>query len=379
MVELRETDAEEQENSDKRQPRFTYVSIILLLIGALVFGALAGGMAGFALSRRGYPTTTSGQPLSQMNPADVVKSSEPYMVTITTPTSTEQGRGQRTLLGNGVVMNLDGYILTTSQVLQRYDQVQVVFYDGRSARGVLVAAPDQDTGLAVVKVSVPVPKEPVFADPNSIETGTQVIALGISRNGAGVTADMGIIGSIGFQNNIGGAQMADNLIWTDAKAPEVALGGPVVNLAGEIIGITVAVDNRGWSLVLPANTARNIAQRLLKTGAGPRASLGIYYVTVTPQLAQLRGLDQSGALITAVLPDSPADRAGLKPGDLIISLDGKVVNEKQTLESLLAAKRPGETVHLQVIRKGTVNRYTVLLARKPAPGATPTVVATPSP
>lgn len=358
--------------------KFTRVTVLLLLLAALVTGAVAGGGTALLYSRaapRAAATAPASRPAARSDSVPL-RQADPVTVTVTTLGSAESlgtpsTSPPRSALGTGVVLDLDGYILTTADTVKNY-QVQVLFYDGRAARAALVGL-DDETGLALLKVSATVPQEPSFARVSDSDLGDSVVSLGTSLKDLKRTLGAGIIGGLGYSAVIQGTQPVDNLIRTNARAPEGYAGGPVVNSSGKIIGITLGPDKKlaGWSLVLPADTARAIARRIISNGAVPRASLGIYYVTVTTQTAKLRGLNQSGALVTAVLPGTPAAKA-LRPGDLIISLDGKVVDEQQTLESLLASYRPGQKVKLQIVRRNLIVNASILLASKsPAPSPTP--------
>lgn len=357
--------------------RFTRSTVALLLFGALIVGAVAGSLAALLVIRslpEGTVTSTA-PPRPASRPASAIKVAEQFTVAITTldaplGTATPTPRLQRSALGTGAVLDGDGHILTTSQVIGKYDQVQIVFYDGRAARGTMIGRPDKDTGLVVLKVSAQIPSIPRFADPDRLAMGDPVVAIGTSLSDLRRTADVGSVNLMGRKGSLGGQQLADNLIQTDARAPDGAAGGPLVDMRGDVVGFTVAASTTSsdWSLVLPAETARGIARRLTSINAAPGASLGITHVNITPQLAKLRGLSQqSGALVLAVLPKSPAHKV-LRRGDIIISLDGKVVNEQHTLESRLAAYRPGQKVRLQVVRKDNLPRFTLRLVRKPAPG-----------
>ncbi len=361
--------------------RFTRTAVTLLLLGSLLLGTLGGGAAALLISRSMQRAKVSAaSPANDTSPSSAIAAAEPITVAITTvgaigDQGTPSTRPPRSALGTGVVLNLDGHILTTSGVVGEYSDVQTVFSDGREARATVVGR-DEETGLAVLKVNNTAPGEPAFAAPAKLEVGERVIALGTSPTNLSRTAGDGTISALGFEAELGGRQKVDNLIQTDASAPQGGAGGPLVNEAGEVIGITLRpadAENR-WSLVLPANTARAIAGKLIKNGNGPRASLAISHVMITPQIARVRKINQQGALVLTVLKGSPV--AGkLKPGDVITSVNGKVVNEEQTLQARLATFRPGQRVKLRVVRGDLeVNVLALLTREQTAPALTPTAL-----
>lgn len=357
--------------NDKDQIRLTPVSLALLLLGALVAGAVGGLLAYYSVMV--HPTSQPAAsapptPVRSGNISTAIQNGSPMAVAITAP---ESNSSARLLLGSGVILDTNGYILTTRSVLRDYDKVDAVFYDGRSAPAT-IAGVDSGSGLALLKVSLNIAQGPTFGNPSKIQIGDQVIVLGSSSTDLQRTVGQGIVSSTGYSAVTNNSQdTADNLIETDAQAPDGGIGGPLLDTNGNIIGITTSyTKGNTWTLALPINTARDIAQKLIKTGAGPTASLGIWYQTVTPQLAELKKLDQqSGALIIAIAPHSPASVAGLRPDDLIIAMDGKVINDKQTFESLLSAHRPGQKVKLEVVRNSQIINVVAKLSRKPLPNS----------
>lgn len=367
-------------DSSREELRFTRSTVALLLLGALLVGALAGAASAF-LVLRAKPTTVNTTPAAADRElaTSAIQVADRFTVAITlrgvTPgPGTPTARARQSSLGTGIILDAEGHILTTSQVLSGYEQVQVIFYDGRPALASLLGI-DQETGLAVLRVTTTIPDEPVFFSVSKLKVGEQVVAVGTRLSDNKRTADVGTIATLGFQAELGGDLM-DNLIQTDASAPDGATGGPLVNLRGEVVGLTVqpARQPGGWSLALPSDTFRGIARRVATGETDTRASLGIItYETITPEEVKPKNLTQTGALVGVVLPKSPAAKAGLHTGDLIISVDGVALDETNTLGSVLATYQPGRSVKLQYVRNKKILRTNpILLVRKPASQATPT-------
>ncbi|MDQ3855367.1 MAG: S1C family serine protease [Chloroflexota bacterium] len=364
------------------QIHFTRVSVALLLLGALLVGAVAGALVALLVvhmspQRSPLPTTTENAGASSRT---IIQAAERYTVAITTrgatpgdstPVSGPRAGG----LGTGVVLDLDGYIVTSSDVIKgQPDQLQVVFSGGTTAPAAVVGT-DSDTGIAILRASTgDIPDAPTFAKSSRLAPGDEVVALGRNLSDLQRTVDLGTVNALGIKATIVHRQQpVDNLIEIDAYPPGAAVGGPVVSMRGELIGImlTSPQPDRPWSYVLPASTARDIAKRVKSAGSGSGASLGISYVIITPEFARQRELDQrSGAYVQFVRKNGPTAHV-LRPGDIITSINGKAVNERDTIESLLTGFRPGQTVRFQYLRDRTVVNGKAVLGPKPPPGTTP--------
>ncbi|MDP9379030.1 MAG: S1C family serine protease [Chloroflexota bacterium] len=380
MIESRDTSSNAPPSEELS---FTRTAVALLLLGSLFVGALAGAVSavvvGRVLQRPQVITATSG---GNSSPMDAVEQVEPATVAISmqgvkpSAANARANSPTRAALGMGFVLDLDGHILTTRQVAKA-DRLQVVFHDGRAAVAQLVGQPDKATGLAVLKVSASVPKRPTFGNVAELRVGEQLVSMGTMLRSFQRTTDVGHVAALGQTSDLGGGQLVDNLIQTDAVAPEGAAGGPVLNARGEVVGIMVAPDTQpgGWSLVLPMETAQRVAARIIKGGSASQASLGVQAINITPEIAQSQNLPrQAGALVNAVWSRS-SDARKLQKRDIIISVNGLVLNEQRTLESVLVAFRPGDKVNLQIVRREKVVRLAVRLVAKPPPVATPTIPA----
>ncbi len=361
-----------------RDLSFTRTAVALLLIGSLLLGMVGGAGATLLLNRLVERTEViAANAGGSADLMEAVEQAEPITVAITMlgvkPDPQETARSpKRSALGTGFVMDLEGHILTTSDVAKA-DRLQIVFSDGRAAVATLVGEPDKVTKVAVLRISTTAAEPPVFGRVARLRPGESLISMGTSLRTLSRTVDVGSVAALGHTADLGGKQEVDSLIQTDAVAPEGAAGGPVLNSRGEVVGLMVAPSRQpgGWSLVLPVETAQGVARRIIAGGSTSQASLGIQPITITPEIAKLQGLTQtSGALVNAVFPNSPAAKK-LKPRDIIISVDGKVLSEQRTLDSVLVAYRPGNKVNLQVVRNGLVRKVTILLVADAAPGATP--------
>lgn len=367
-------------------PAFTRTAVALLLLGSLMVGALSGALSTLAVSRMlQRPQAIGAGAPAGADPAGAVEEASSATVAIAPrglepSDSPPSGGANRSALGTGFVLDDQGHILTTGAVAKG-DRLQVVFADGRSAIATLVGVPDRSTGVTVLKVSATVPDPPRFARLSQLKLGDSLISLGTALEGFGRTADVGYVVALRHASRLAGRQEVDNLVQTDALAPEGAAGGPVVNARGEVVGIMAApaAEAGGWSLVLPAETSRGVARRIIGGGSDSEASLGVQPVNITPEIAEAQNLSQkSGALVNAVFPGSPAARR-LKKGDIITAVDGKALDERRTLDSILVEYRAGDKVNLQVVRNGLVSRVSVRLVRKPAPAATPSPAGEPTP
>lgn len=347
---------------------FTRTAALLLLLAALLAGGLTGGTVGYLVGRLQdraivVPSAAAG---GNSATADAVRDAGAFTVGI-------MKHGSPTVLGTGLVLDRNGYILTTSAVAAG-DRFDVVLGNGRKAIATLENRDTEATGLAVLKVSAQVQTPRRSARAPRLRPGDTLISLGTGGSDVARTVGVGSVGSLGYTASVGGREPVDNLIRTDALAPEGAIGGPVLNATGEVVGLLVvpATQPGGWSLVLPIETARGVATSIIRGGATSQASLGINAIRITPEIAEERGLDvQSGALVNVVYPGSPATRK-LRRGDIITAFNGKDLDERRTLESQLATRHPGETVALQVVTAGgATRRVSVRLVQKSAPPTTP--------
>jgi serine protease Do len=270
-------------------------------------------------------------------------------------------------LGSGVIVDPRGYIITNNHVIDKADSIKVVLSDRREFKGKLIGT-DPKTDIAVVKIDGnDLPTIP-WGDSSQLKTGQYVLAVG-NPFGLNQTVTMGIISAVG-RANIGIADYED-FIQTDAAINPGNSGGALVNTAGELIGINTAIFSQsggymGIGFAVPSKMARAVMESLIKTGKVVRGWLGVSIQEVTPALAKQFGLaDAKGALISDVLSGTPAERAGLKRGDVIVKVNGKSVDGPGHLRNTVAETAVGEKMTLTVIREGHEKAIAVTIGEQP--------------
>ncbi|HLI18913.1 MAG TPA: Do family serine endopeptidase [Rhodanobacteraceae bacterium] len=258
-------------------------------------------------------------------------------------------------LGSGVVVNAkEGYILTNNHVIAGADQIQVTLTNGRTYKAKVIGA-DPTTDLAVIQIHAPDLVALPFADSSKLRVGDFVVAVG-DPFGLGQSATSGIISGLQRQDlRRSGVQ---NYIQTDASINPGNSGGALVNLDGQLVGINSMIyspsgASAGLGFAIPSNLAADVMKQLIAHGKVERGSLGVDAQDLNPRVAAALGIRAtSGALITNVLPDSPAAKAGLKPGDLVTSVNGKPVTDAQDLRNAQGLAPVGSTLKLGVDRGG---------------------------
>jgi serine protease Do len=259
-------------------------------------------------------------------------------------------------LGSGVLVREDGTILTSNHIVAGGGDIMITLHDGRSYPAKIVGT-DPKSDLAVVRIENPPRSLTAIQLGNSdqLRVGEVVVAIG-NPFGVGQTVTMGIVSAKG-RANIGIVEYED-FIQTDAAINPGNSGGALVNLEGELIGINTAILSRsggyqGIGFSIPTNMAAPIMNSLLTQGRVVRGWLGAMIQDLTPELAaELRIRDRDGILVSEVLDDTPAAKAGLEPGDLILSIDGQTLKSATELRGRIAAHRPGETITLAIARNG---------------------------
>ena len=257
-------------------------------------------------------------------------------------------------LGSGVIVSGDGYILTNNHVVKGADDIKVILYDKREFKAKVVGT-DPRTDLAVVKINAKdLPTLP-FGDSGKLKTGDVVLAIG-NPFGLNQTITMGIVSAVG-RSNIGLADFED-FIQTDAAINPGNSGGALVNGSGELVGINTAIFSTsggymGIGFAIPSDMAKSVMDSIMKHGKVIRGWLGVSIQSLTPELAKSLGIKEAeGALIAGVDSGSPADKAGLKRGDLVVELNGKKITDVTNLRNAVAATAPGTRVDFKIIRNG---------------------------
>ncbi|WP_456432141.1 DegQ family serine endoprotease [Thermosulfuriphilus sp.] len=269
--------------------------------------------------------------------------------------------------GSGFIVSPDGYILTNNHVVGKADKITVKLADGRQFRAKVVGT-DPQSDIAVIKIDADnLPILPL-GDSDKIEVGEWVLAIG-NPFGLTQTVTVGIVSAKG-RSGIGITDYED-FIQTDAAINPGNSGGPLVNLKGEAIGINTAIFSRsggymGIGFAIPANMARIIMDQLIKTGKVTRGWLGIVIQDLNEDLARSFGLKEpEGALVTEVAKESPAAKAGLKSGDVIVSFNGRKVKNVAELRNQVALTSPGTKATITVIRDGRLRKLRVVIGEQP--------------
>ena len=263
---------------------------------------------------------------------------------------------ERRGFGSGVIYDArQGLIMTNSHVIEHAEQITVTLTDGRQLEAKRVGA-DTDFDLAVIKVEAEDLTSIPFADSRELQIGDFVLAIGFPT-GMGQTVSSGIVGGL-HRNNVG-LEQYENFIQTDAAIYPGSSGGALVNLEGDLVGICTAFsgngnNNPGMGFAIPVNMARTIADQIAEFGEIQRGSIGI--ATEDLKLGAARdaklSAPQSGAVITKVESGSPAARAGLRPGDVVVRLGDRTVVSSAFLRNRMALQRIGEVAELSVLRDG---------------------------
>jgi len=257
-------------------------------------------------------------------------------------------------LGSGVIVDKDGYILTNNHVIKGADEIKVTLSDKREFKGKVIGT-DQKTDLAVIKIesdNLPVIR---LGDSDKMKVGETVLAIGNSF-GLSHTVTSGIVSATG-RANVGIADYED-FIQTDAAINPGNSGGALVNVKGELIGINTAIFStsggyQGIGFAIPSAMAKNVMQSLIKTGKVIRGWLGVTIQPLTPELSKQFGLgDEKGVLVGDVVEDSPADKAGILRGDVIVEFDGKEVKDATNLRNIVAGTAPNTAVSVKLVREG---------------------------
>jgi serine protease Do len=270
-------------------------------------------------------------------------------------------------LGSGVVITKDGYILTNNHVVDGAEEVKVALQDGREFTAKVIGR-DPKSDVAVVKIDAKdLPTIPI-ADSDKVEVGDVVLAIG-NPFGIGQTVTTGIVSATGR----GGAVGLDyeDFIQTDAAINPGNSGGALIDSEGRLIGINTAIlsrsgGNQGIGFAIPSNLARDVMQSLVRDGRVTRGYLGVIIQDVNPALAkEFKLKDNTGALVGDVTEKSPAEKAGLKEGDVILEFNGKKVTDSRHLKLEVARTQPGETVPLKVLRDGSTRDLQVTVKEMP--------------
>ncbi|KVD00052.1 2-alkenal reductase [Burkholderia ubonensis] len=272
-------------------------------------------------------------------------------------------------LGSGVIVSPEGYILTNQHVVDGADQIEVALADGRTATAKVIGI-DSETDLAVLKINMTDLPTITLGRSDQSRVGDVVLAIG-NPFGVGQTVTMGIISALG-RNHLG-INTFENFIQTDAPINPGNSGGALVDVNGNLLGINTAIYSRsggslGIGFAIPVSTARTVLESIITTGSVTRGWIGVEPQDVTPEIAESFGLQQkSGAIVAGVLQGGPADKAGIKPGDILVSVNGEEITDTTKLLNVVAQIKPGATAKVHVVRKGKELDVNVMIGKRPPP------------
>jgi serine protease Do len=284
----------------------------------------------------------------------------------------EQERRQRSL-GSGVIVSEDGYILTNNHVVEGADKLTVMVTSGKKYEAHIVGT-DPQTDVGVIKIDARDLPAAKLGDSDKVRVGEWVLAIG-NPFGLANTVTAGIISAKG-RANVGLAAYED-FLQTDAAINPGNSGGALVNMDGELVGINTAIFSQsggyqGIGFAVPINMAKRVMEELLDTGKVTRGYLALLPQDIDEKLAKVMNLKSTeGSLVGNVTPGGPADKAGIKRGDVIIEVDGNRIKDSTQLRNVVAAVKPGSRVHITLLREGKEMKVTAELAERPKESEAP--------
>ena len=366
--------------------RVFYVLVVLVVAGiSALSGVVAGGFAVYQAVRQNMPAAAtipviqasvstnnaSQTPELQINTTQIestiIKAVAAVGPSVVTVVGTIPGQmtffgptGDETVSGSGVFISQDGYILTNNHVVEGAKEVNIVLSDGRQQKATIVGT-DMYADLAVLKTSGQVPAVATLGNSDVLKPGESVIAIGSPLGDFKNTVTAGVISATGRSIDTGQGYQIEGLIQTDAAINQGNSGGPLVNLAGQVIGInTLIIRNgntgaiaEGLGFAIPANTARAVAEQIMQKGYFSRPYLGVRWQSISPDIAAAYNLPiKWGAYVTNVTADSPAGKAGLQADDIIVQIGDIPVDETHSYINVLFQYKPGDQVTVVVFRNG---------------------------
>ena len=356
-------------------------SVTVLVAAYFVVATLSSSSAGIALIEA--PPASTAQP-AVGSFSGAARKASPAVVSINTskaavrhPRSNDpwfqfffgdQDNQPQAGLGSGVIISPDGYILTNNHVVEGADEIEVTLTDSRRASARVIGT-DPETDLAILKVELDKLPVIVLGDSDALAVGDRVLAIG-NPFGVGQTVTSGIVSALGRSQL--GINTFENFIQTDAAINPGNSGGALVDVNGNLMGINTAIYSRsggsmGIGFAIPVSTAKMVLDGIVKDGQVTRGWIGVEPSELSPELAETFGVQASeGVIITGVLQDGPAARAGLRPGDVIVGVGAKKIPSVPALLSTVAALRPGEKAVFEVQRGGRIMELQITPGLRPA-------------
>ena len=363
--------------------RVLYVLFVLVVaVVASLAGAAAGGMAVYRAveDRNSLPeplqdiipanSTNPGQTIT-LDTTDIetsitqsVQKVGPSVVTVVGTifgqTTVFGTAGEQVVSGTGFFITQDGYILTNNHVVEGTNEVNIILSDGSQQTASIVGT-DRYSDIAVLKTDGKVPAVAALGNSDKMDPGETVIAIGSPLGDFKNTVTVGVVSATGRSIDTGNGYTIENLIQTDAAINHGNSGGPLLNLAGEVIGVNTLVVRstqggdvaEGLGFAIPVNTAQAIAEQIIEQGYFARPYMGVSFQPINPAIAERYNLPAEwGAYITQVEPGSPAAQAGLQENDIITKLGDITIDESHSYINSLFTYKPGDTIPLTVVRDG---------------------------
>lgn len=280
----------------------------------------------------------------------------------------DEGPRRESGLGSGVIVSSSGYILTNFHVVEAADQIEVSLADGRKLKARVVGA-DPESDLAVLQVKAEKLPAITFGQMDDVGVGDVVLAIG-NPFGVGQTVTMGIVSALGRTHL--GINTFENFIQTDAAINPGNSGGALVDVQGNLIGINTAIYSRtggsqGIGFAIPVSSAKQIMEQIIQNGRVIRGWIGVEAQEITPELAESFSLpDTDGALIAGVVRGSPAEQAGIQPGDVLLAVNQKKVRDPQEMLDIIAALKPAQEASFRLRRPQGISEVKVTIGQRPA-------------
>lgn len=368
--------------------RLFWIPVVLLI------GFLLGGIAYYFISKSAVSSYTPFAPrvpkqIEETSRAfsEIVKAVSPAVVNISSTKVVKRqqtpfdeffdflypfpdGRGKRwkeRSLGSGVIVSSDGYIVTNNHVVEQADEIRVILIDKKSFRAKVVGS-DPKTDIAIIKIDAKgLPMLP-WGDSDKLQVGEFVLAIG-NPFGLSHTVTMGIISAVG-RADVGIADY-ENFIQTDAAINPGNSGGPLVNIKGELIGINTAIFSKtggyqGIGFTVPSNMVRLVMEQLIKEGKVTRGWLGVTIQELTPEIASKFGLKMlEGALVSDIAKGSPAHKAGIMRGDIILEVNGNKIRNVAALRNMIAQSKIGSHIEIKILRRDREITLKAVIAELP--------------
>lgn len=271
-------------------------------------------------------------------------------------------------LGSGVIVSSSGYILTNHHVVEAADEIEVAFADGKKMRARTVGS-DPETDLAVLQVQGGNLPAITLGNDGGLRVGDVVLAIG-NPFGVGQTVTMGIVSALGRSHL--GINTFENFIQTDAAINPGNSGGALIDSNGDLVGINTAIYSRsggslGIGFAIPVSSAKQVMEQIISSGSVTRGWIGVEAQEISADLAESFKLKSAGgALIAGVVRGGPADTAGIKPGDILLSVEGRNVGDPSAMLNLISALKPGKPARLRLLRNQKEIEFSVEVGRRPA-------------